>query len=115
MKKKLFYIMITVSIICVPMSRIVSADSYEKGKSLYEQKCQICHGLKGNGKGPAAAAFSSPPADFTAPKFWQQKDIDQTITRTIQGGHGSMPAFDLNSEEIQSIIDYLSRTFKPRM
>ena len=114
MKKTLFYIVLIATITWMPLKRMVSADTYGEGENLYEHKCQICHGPRGNGEGPAAAAFSPHPANFTSPAFWQQKDIDQIITRTIKNGHGAMPAFELNAEEIQSIIDYLSQAFKPK-
>jgi mono/diheme cytochrome c family protein len=89
------------------------ADQFDEGKTLYGEKCVICHGLLGNGEGPASAAFSPPPADFTKPQFWQRQDIDQFIANTVKNGHPPMPAFNLPPEEIKSIIDYMSHTFKP--
>lgn len=35
------------------------------GQQYYEQYCSACHGLDGRGKGPAAAALRTPPADLT--------------------------------------------------
>jgi len=29
--------------------------SIQKGKAIYEKKCALCHGVKGDGKGPASA------------------------------------------------------------
>jgi mono/diheme cytochrome c family protein len=83
-----------------------------EGKRLYEQKCQLCHGVNGNGDGPAAAAFSPGPADFTTSSFWKRYD-QKSIAEIIQKGRGQMPAFRLTSDEIQTIIDYMSHTFKP--
>ncbi len=37
------------------------------GKKLYEQNCSACHGPKGEGKGPAAAALTPHPVDFAQP------------------------------------------------
>jgi mono/diheme cytochrome c family protein len=87
-------------------------DEYERGKTLYENKCQMCHGTDGKGNGPAAAAFHPKPADFTNPDFWKRKDIDKFITDTIENGHGLMPAFNLKPDEIKAIIDYVSHTFR---
>ncbi len=89
------------------------ADEYAQGKKLYNDKCQICHGVNGKSDGPAASALSPKPANFTDPKFWQG-DVDQKITGTIENGHGMMPAFDLKPGEIKDLIDYLSHTFKPK-
>ncbi len=85
---------------------------YERGKTLYESKCLMCHGADGKGNGPAAVAFNPKPANFTNPDFWKQKDIDKYITDTIENGHGLMPAFNFKPDEIRAIIDYLSHTFK---
>ncbi len=94
------------------LTKTAKADEYAQGKKLYSEKCQLCHGVKGDGNGPAASAFSPKPANFTDPKFWQG-DVDKKITDTIENGHGMMPAFDLKPGEIKDIIDYLTQTFKP--
>jgi cytochrome c oxidase cbb3-type subunit 2 len=36
-----------------------------RGKEVFLQRCVGCHGVKGDGKGPAAPFLSPPPADFT--------------------------------------------------
>ncbi len=43
---------------------IPDAKSLARGKELFEQNCVVCHGDKGDGKGPAAASLSTPPANF---------------------------------------------------
>jgi mono/diheme cytochrome c family protein len=91
-----------------------TADEYDQGKKIYENNCKICHGANGKGDGPAAAALSPKPADFTSPKFWQQKNVDRLITDTVENGHGMMPSFNLKQGEIKDIIDYLAHTFKPK-
>ncbi len=96
------------------LTRVGGANEYAQGKKLYSDKCQICHGVRGDGNGPAGAALSPPPANFTSPTFWQQKNVDKLITDTVEDGHGMMPAFDLKPAEIKGIIDYLSHTFKPK-
>jgi high-affinity iron transporter len=88
-----------------------SGNEYDRGKSLYEEKCLICHGTNGKGDGPAAAALSPPPKDFNRPEFWNQKGVDQIITKQVKNGKGAMPAFSLNDEEIKAIIDYMSHAF----
>lgn len=37
----------------------------ELGQPLYERHCASCHGLDGQGDGPAAGALRTPPADLT--------------------------------------------------
>jgi high-affinity iron transporter len=89
------------------------ADDYDQGKNIYENNCQMCHGANGKGDGPAAAAFSPHPQNFTDPKFWKQKNVNKIITNTIEHGHGLMPAVGLGPDQIKAIIDYISHTFKP--
>ncbi len=39
-------------------------ESLQKGKELFSQNCSVCHGEKGDGHGPAAAALNPSPANF---------------------------------------------------
>jgi mono/diheme cytochrome c family protein len=91
---------------------ICAGNDEDKGKTLYTNKCEICHGAKGDGNGPAASSFSPKPKDFNDPKFWQDNP-DKKITDAIENGFGAMPAFELNSDQIKEIIDYMSLTFRP--
>jgi mono/diheme cytochrome c family protein len=94
-----------------PWVRGVFADEYNRGKSIYEDKCQICHGIKGKGDGPASAAFKPRPTDFTNPNFWQG-DVNKNIVDTIRKGRRPMPAFQMSDDEIKAVTDYMSHTFK---
>ncbi len=89
----------------------VEGNEYAKGKTLYRNKCQFCHGLRGDGKGPAAEPLLGHPVDFTDSKFWQG-DVEKKIGETIKKGKEMMPAFDLAPAEIEDIILYISQTFK---
>lgn len=84
---------------------------YDKGKTLYTDKCQFCHGMRGDGKGPAAEPLLRHPVDFTDSKFWQGNAAIK-IEDTIKNGKEMMPAFDLTSPDIKAIIGYMSHTFK---
>jgi predicted nuclease of restriction endonuclease-like (RecB) superfamily/mono/diheme cytochrome c family protein len=81
---------------------------YSSGRHVYESTCQFCHGVAGDGKGPAASALSPRPKDFTDPQFWKGMN-NEKIAQTIRSGHGrGMPAFRFSSEDIKSVIDYMS-------
>jgi len=92
-------------------ANVAQGESFEKGESLFQQKCMICHGAGGKGDGPAAAALTKPPADFNKPEFWQG-DVTKKITEVVRNGHSPMPAFDLSTDEINAIIGYMQHTFK---
>lgn len=85
-----------------------------RGKGLYEERCVLCHGPKGNGKGQGAIALNPKPADYTRKKFWEEMS-EQKIAETIKAGKGQMrPNPDLTPDDIQSIILYMTETFKPK-
>jgi mono/diheme cytochrome c family protein len=92
-------------------TRYAQGDEYSEGKSLFEEKCRICHGANGRGDGTAAPGLSHRPTDFTSSKFWQG-DVDTKITKTIRKGHSPMPAFRLQESEIKALIVYMRRSFK---
>lgn len=41
-----------------------SEESLQQGHKLFLQNCSACHGEGGDGKGPAATALGTPPANF---------------------------------------------------
>jgi mono/diheme cytochrome c family protein len=84
---------------------------FAKGKNLYEDKCQYCHGIRGDGKGPAAEPLLGHPVDFTNSKFWQE-DVEKEIEDTIKNGKEMMPAFNLEPDQVKATIQYMSHTFK---
>jgi mono/diheme cytochrome c family protein len=86
-------------------------NEYKNGKTLYEDKCDFCHGIRGDGKGPAAEPLLGHPVDFTDSKYWQ-KDVEKEIEDTIKNGKEMMPAFKLEPDQIKDIIQYMSHTFK---
>lgn len=43
-------------------------ESLQQGEKLFRQNCSVCHGEKGDGKGPAAGAMKTPPANFLEKK-----------------------------------------------
>ena len=84
---------------------------YEFGKKIYTQKCQICHGIEGQGNGIAGSSFNPPPTNFADAKFWE-KTTHKQMAQVILKGKGSMPAFDLPPDEIKSVIAYIEQSFK---
>jgi mono/diheme cytochrome c family protein len=112
MKNLLLCLVVSLTLgIFSPWVRSAFADDSSRGKTIYEGKCQICHGIKGDGKGPASAAFHPQPTDFTNPNFWQG-DVNKKIADAIRKGLRPMPAFQLSDDEIKAVTDYMSHTFK---
>ena len=93
-----------------------SAEWIAHGKEVYERRCLGCHGVKGDGNGPAATfMFNQRPRNFTAAvfKFRLTKepeptdgDLLRTITRGVRGT--AMPAwYDLPFNDRLAVIQYL--------
>lgn len=82
----------------------MASKEIQAGKKIYEQKCVSCHGIEGDGKGPAAAGLDRPPANFKE----VQPEPDDLLTVLEVGVAGtSMPPWkDQLSEQER---DYLSR------
>jgi membrane protein implicated in regulation of membrane protease activity len=78
-------------------------DVYDRRKNLYNDKRQICHGVKGVSKGPAGVTLSPRPVVFMNPKLWQN-NVDIKIDNKIQNGRGSMPAFKPFQADITDLI-----------
>ncbi len=96
--------------------------SISAGKDIYNTFCASCHGVKGDGRGPAAKNLTGvKPRDFTSKDFVVQGHEEQ-IKKTIFEGaaktfHGSpyMPEWKttLTAPQIADIVEYL-KTFKKK-
>ncbi|HJO87028.1 MAG TPA: c-type cytochrome, partial [Rhodospirillales bacterium] len=97
----------------------------EKGREIYIRRCSMCHGLLGDGNGPAADYMDPRPRDFTLGTFKFRKtqsgelptdaDLFRTVSRGLQGT--GMQAFDseiikngLSEEKRWQVIAYI-KTF----
>lgn len=91
-----------------PEGQNTASRDYGRGGALYESRCQFCHGVGGDGNGPAGSALNPKAADFTDPDFWKDTN-NEKIARTIMSGHGrGMPAFTFSPEDIKAVIDYIA-------
>jgi len=57
----------------------------DKGKAAFAVNCMACHGEKGAGDGPGAAALNPKPRNFTTDPF-KQGDTPDAVFKTIGGG-----------------------------
>jgi cytochrome c oxidase cbb3-type subunit 2 len=86
------------------------------GKAVYERRCIACHGIKGDGNGPAATfLYKQRPRNFTLGEFKfrltkgalpTDADLLRTISRGVRGT--AMPAwFELPLEDRLAVIQYI--------
>lgn len=87
-----------------------------KGQAVYQLRCVQCHGISGDGNGPAAASLYPRPRDYRRGVFkfastpYGARPLPSDLVRTVRAGiHGtSMPSFNLlPSEEIDSVVNYV--------
>jgi len=108
----------------VPQSAMpaISNELVLQGKNIYLESCASCHGLLGDGEGPAAPFMDPRPRDFTLGVYKfrttasgalpTDKDIFRTISEGLAGT--AMPGFDdeskangLSEEQRWQVIAYL--------
>ena len=64
------------------------------GKELFGQQCVSCHGVEGNGDGPAASSLVPHPRNFHQTEGWQNGWKPSQIFYTLQhGARGAMSSF----------------------
>ena len=81
--------------------------SVQKGKEIYEKKCALCHGVKGDGNGPASAGLNPKATNFR--ESHGGKVTDGEFFWKITTGRGSMPSYkkSLTEEETWYVINYI--------
>jgi mono/diheme cytochrome c family protein len=78
------------------------------GEGIYLQSCWACHGLSGDGKGPAAGGMKPPPTDFTQPDALKQRSDGEILEVILKGKPGSaMVAQPLEPQAIVDVAAYL--------
>lgn len=80
--------------------------------------CSACHGPLGDGNGPAGAALTPKPRDFTDAAYWDGTTDDKVAAVIKDGGaaHGLSPLMapyggQYDDAQIAKMVDYL-KTFK---
>ena len=85
-------------------------------RGLYRQHCASCHGITGNGLGPAAAMLAPYPRDFRPGVFKFKstyraaKPTDDDLRRVIVHGvpGTAMPSFSLlDDKQIDALVEYV--------
>jgi len=77
----------------------------QDGKQIFNNRCALCHGADGDGKGVIMQI-----APFGA-DFWKASD-DAAISKAIVEGKGRMPAIPLSPEETKAVVEYMKANFK---
>lgn len=91
-----------------------TAVNLKAGEALYQKKakpmaCQLCHGKKGNGKGPGGAGINPAPRNFTCSSTMKDISDGQMFGIIKAGSPGTaMPTFkNLKDKEVWQVIHYI--------
>ena len=87
-----------------------------KGKEIFAAKCALCHGEKGDGKGPGSANLPLKPADLTDAKmvaempgnFWVWRVSEGGLVEPFRSKGSAMPAWkgELSMQDRWAVIAY---------
>jgi len=81
-----------------------------KGKKLYRKNCSICHGKRGDGRGPMGSSSDPEATSFLDLTYMTQYGDQHFFWAVREGSKGtSMPAFKtaLDEDAIWKIIAYI--------
>jgi mono/diheme cytochrome c family protein len=98
----------------------VAAETLNEGHDAYLLYCYACHGEKGDGRGPSAAAMRPPPRDLTSGVFKfggiasGELPNDEDLVALIRNGLTGTPMlpWDISDRERRAIVQYI-KTFAP--
>ena len=99
-----------------------SRQTLYQGQQIYRVNCAVCHGVEGDGNGPAASMFRIRPRDFRSGTFKFRSTpsgslpTDEDLLRTITQGvrwTGMIGRPDLRDNDWRAVIQYI-KTFSPR-
>lgn len=82
-----------------------AAYAQDSGATLFQSRCQMCHGADGKGDTPTGKAFKVP--NLHDPAVAKMSDAD--LTAVITKGKNKMPAFGtrLSSPQIDSLVAFI--------
>ena len=85
-------------------------DLLARGKALFTGTCASCHGVAGNGDGPAGKGLNPPPRRFTQPEGWTNgyriTGIFKTLAEGVPGS--SMVSYSyLSKRDRMALVHYV--------
>lgn len=105
-KRKTFRELVGPAVLCAVLSVVFATPAIgQDGKQIYNNRCALCHGAGGDGKG---VIMQTVPFGTD---FWKAHD-DAAISKIIVEGKGRMPAVPLSPEETKAVVEFMKSSFK---
>lgn len=97
------------------LKEVIDAERLQHGAQVYQARCAACHGVTGDGNGPAAQYLDPKPRDYRRGLFkftstGRNKPRKADLIRTVKyGARGtSMPSFRwLSADDLSAVVDYV--------
>jgi cytochrome c oxidase cbb3-type subunit 3 len=94
-----------------PPAAIAGDPLLVRGREVFLERCQSCHGAGGKGDGPIAKGLSGPPVGDLTDTTWKHGDRPEEVQGVINKGvpTASMPGFGrtLGAEDVRSVTAYV--------
>ncbi len=87
----------------------IDAGTFARGQRLFLEHCALCHGERGDGRGPRRGSLSRPPADFRSPR-WRTGASRERVRHAIRDGvpGTDMPPWSrLGEEAVDDLTAYV--------
>ena len=81
----------------------------EHGMQLYQQYCQVCHGVEGDGDGIMTSLMGIMPMDHTNPNETESLSNEEIANSILDGKQRFMPAWRdiLNQDDVEALVSYI--------
>lgn len=114
--KRWKWFLLSLLLLCVASAASAKGEE-ENGNKVYHKYCVVCHGVKGDGNGPAGKALRPKPGNFTKGVFKQGCSLAELV-KTISEGVPKSPMVgfqkSLKKPQIRAVALYILKTFVPK-
>ncbi len=96
-------------VIAYVLSLSTTPQEIQQGQTIYQQKCQSCHGLQGRGDGPQAATAGGKEPDWSDGSRLASRSANDLFTVITNGVAPAMPAYSsqLSEDERWAVAAYI--------
>jgi len=105
-----------------PEFRLPDRSLYFQGRHIYERRCVLCHGKRGNGQGEMSVGLEPKPRSFVKAEFkyrstpYGKLPTTEDLVATVKGGVSGtgMGMFTtLSDREVRAVVEYV-KFFSPK-